>query len=105
MFKKLLLSMAIIVSMSFISQVSFAEDSNFGGKSESLTPEEKFDEVRHKAEAGSSKDQLVLGRMYHNGTGVTKNDAKAAEWWKKAAAQGNGVAEEALKTLQVKKPK
>lgn len=105
MFNKLLLSMAMIVSMSFISQVSFAQDSNFGGKSESLSPEEKFAEVRQKAEAGSSKDQLVLGRMYHNGTGVTKDDAKAEEWWKKAAAQGNGAAEEALKTLMQKNPK
>ena len=104
MFNKLLLSMAMIVSMSLFSQVSFADNANFGGKSESLSPEEKFAEVKQKAESGSSKDQLVLGRMYHNGTGVAKNDAKAAEWWKKAAAQGNGVAEESLNNLHTKKP-
>ena len=104
MFNKLLLSMAMVVAMSFIAQVSFAQDANFGGKSESLSPEDKFAEVEQKAEAGSSKDQLVLGRMYHNGAGVEKNDAKAAEWWKKAAAQGNGAAEEALKNLQADKP-
>lgn len=70
---------------------------NFGSGTQ--TPEEKFAEVKQKAEAGSSKDQLGLGRMYHNGVGVTKDDAKAAEWWQKAAAQGNEAAQEALKNL------
>ena len=102
MFNKLLLSMAMVVSMSLFSQVSFAENANFGGKSESLSPEEKFAEVKQKAESGSSKDQLSLGRMYHNGVGVAKDDAKAAEWWKKAAAQGNEIAQEALKGLKAK---
>ena len=63
------------------------------------SPEEKFAEVKQKAEAGSSKDQLGLGRMYYNGVGVAKDDAKAAEWWQKAAAQGNEAAQEALKNL------
>ena len=70
---------------------------NFGG---AQTPEEKFIEVKQKAEAGSSKDQLGLGRMYHNGVGVAKDDAKATEWWQKAAAQGNEAAQEALKNLK-----
>ena len=100
MFNMRLLSMAIIVSMSLFSQVAFAENGNFGGKSESLSPEEKFAEVKQKAEAGSSKDQLSLGRMYHNGVGVAKDDAKAKEWWKKSAAQGNEIAQGALENLK-----
>ncbi len=83
-----------------------AQNTNYGGNfgSGTQSPEEKFAEVKQKAEAGSSKDQLGLGRMYYNGVGVAKDDAKAAEWWQKAAAQGNGAAEEALKNLHANAP-
>ena len=83
-----------------------AQNTNFGGQfgSGPQSPEEKFADVKQKAESGSSKDQLVLGRMYHNGVGVTKDDAKAAEWWEKAAAQGNESAQEALKNLHANGP-
>ena len=96
--------MAMIVSMFLFSQVSFAQNTNSGGYfgSGTQSPEEKFAEVKQKAESGSSKDQLSLGRMYHNGVGVAKDDAKAEEWWKKAAAQGNEMAKEALKNLHAK---
>lgn len=79
-----------------------AQNKNFGGQfgSGPQSPEEKFAEVKQKAESGSSKDQLILDRMYHNGVGVAKDDAKAAEWWQKAAAQDNGTAKEALKNLR-----
>ena len=65
--------------------------SQFGSGPQS--PEDKFAEVKRKAEAGSSKDQLGLARMYYNGDGVTKDDAKAAEWYQKAAEQGNAFAQ------------
>ncbi|MDO8310465.1 MAG: tetratricopeptide repeat protein [Sideroxyarcus sp.] len=57
------------------------------------TPEDKFAEVKRKAESGYAKDQLGLARMYYNGDGVTKDDAKAAEWYQKAAEQGNAFAQ------------
>ncbi len=57
------------------------------------TPEEKFAEVKRKAESGNEKDQLGLARMYYNGDGVTKDDAKAAEWYQKAAEKGNAFAQ------------
>jgi len=56
-------------------------------------PEDKFAEVKRKAESGNTKDQLGLARMYYNGDGVTKDDAKAAEWYQKAAEQGNAFAQ------------
>ena len=31
--------------------------------------------------------------MYYNGDGVAKDDAKAAEWYRKAAEQGNAFAQ------------
>lgn len=103
MSSRLLLIMAMIVSMSLFSQVSFADGSDFGGKTSSLSPEEKFAEVQQKAEAGSSRDQLSLGRMYHNGVGVAKDDAKAKEWWQKSAAQGNEIAQGAIESLNADK--
>ncbi|MGC2047435.1 MAG: tetratricopeptide repeat protein [Gallionella sp.] len=57
------------------------------------TPEEKFAEVKRKAESANAKDQLVLARLYYNGDGVTKDNAKAAEWYQKAAEQGNAFAQ------------
>lgn len=57
------------------------------------TPEQKFAEVKRKAESGRAKDQLGLARMYYNGDGVAKDDAKAAEWYEKAAGQGNAFAQ------------
>ena len=56
-------------------------------------PEEKFAEAKRKAESGNAKDQLGLARMYYNGDGVTKDDAKAVEWYQKAAEQGNAFAQ------------
>lgn len=34
--------------------------------------------------------------MYKEGQGVTKNKAKAIEWFRKAALQGNNLAQEEL---------
>ena len=56
-------------------------------------PEEKFAEAKRKAESGREKDQLILARMYYNGDGVAKDDAKAAEWYQKAADKGNAFAQ------------
>jgi uncharacterized protein len=58
-----------------------------------LTPEEKFAEVKRKAESGDAKAQLGLARRYHNGDGVTKDDAKVVEWYQKAAEQGNAFSQ------------
>ncbi|MBI5437295.1 MAG: sel1 repeat family protein [Nitrosomonadales bacterium] len=58
-----------------------------------LSPEAKFAEVKQKAESGNAKDQLGLARRYYAGDGVTKDNAKAAEWYRKAAEQGNAFAQ------------
>lgn len=57
------------------------------------TPEEKFSDLKRKAEAGDAKSQFGLARLYYNGDGVTKDDNKAAEWYQKAAEQGNDFAQ------------
>ena len=57
------------------------------------TPEEKFSDLKRKAEAGDAKSQFGLARLYYNGDGVTKDDAKAAEWYMKAAEQENDFAQ------------
>ena len=57
------------------------------------TPEEKFTDLKRRAESGDVKSQFGLARMYYNGDGTTKDDAKAAEWYRKAAEQGNAFSQ------------
>ena len=66
------------------------------------TDEEKFAGLKQKAESGDAKSQLGLARMYYNGDGMTKDNAKAAEWYKKAAEQGNALAQYNLGTMYQK---
>ena len=57
------------------------------------TPEEKFAALKRKAESGEAKSQFGLARLYYNGDGVAKNDASAADWFRKAAEQGHVLAQ------------
>lgn len=65
-------------------------------------PEEKFAAMKQKAESGDARSQLGLARMYYNGDGVTKDDAKAAEWYRKSAEQGNAFAQYKLGAMYEK---
>ncbi len=46
-----------------------------------------------KATAGNATAQFNLGMMYAQGVGVSKDAAKAVEWYQKAAAQGDAGAQ------------
>ena len=50
-------------------------------------------------EQGNVDAQCDLGICYYLGDGVPKNRAKAVELWKKAAAQGNVRAKQALEMV------
>jgi TPR repeat protein len=39
----------------------------------------------------------MLGGLYANGKGVTRDEAEAIKWFRKAAAQGYGAAQDELK--------
>ena len=56
-------------------------------------------QVRPVAEEGDPKGQLLLGRMYYNGHGVSRDDAEAAKWARKAAEQNNAEAQRMLAAL------
>ena len=43
--------------------------------------------------AGDPAAQYELGLHYHFGRGVSKDDAEAAKWWRKAAEQGISIAQ------------
>jgi len=45
------------------------------------------------AEQGHAGSQYQLGLLYANGQGVTKDDAKARQWYEKAAVQGHAEAQ------------
>ncbi len=45
------------------------------------------------AEQGQAGAQYQLGLLYANGKGVTKDDAKARQWYEKAAVQGHTEAQ------------
>jgi len=50
---------------------------------------EAFGLYRKAADAGDARGMTALGLMYHNGTGVTKDEAEAVRWYRKAADAGH----------------
>ena len=53
-------------------------------------------QFREDADLGYPKAQFNLGVMYANGRGGLKNDVEAVKWYRKAAEQGNALAQVAL---------
>lgn len=60
----------------------------------------KFKETLALAEQGNAQAQCNLALMYENGRGVTKDYAKAVEWYTKAAEQGYAEAKNNLSILK-----
>ncbi len=52
-----------------------------------------FREFRISAEEGDALAQFLLGNMYYNAEGVTKDYFEAAKWYEKAAEHGDVVAQ------------
>jgi TPR repeat protein len=50
-------------------------------------------EWRPLAEQGDADAQYRLGVLYANGYGVPKDYVQARQWYEKAAAQGNTIAQ------------
>jgi len=51
------------------------------------------------ATKGSKAAQYYLGLMYEKGRGVTRNDAEAAQWFRRAADQGHADAQYSLAVM------
>lgn len=49
-----------------------------------------------RAQAGDATAQFELGRRYEDGKGVRQDNAKAVEWFRKAAEQGNSQGQNSL---------
>jgi TPR repeat protein len=45
--------------------------------------------LKVQAENGSAQAQAALGNAYHLGVLLQKDEGEAAQWWQKAAEQGN----------------
>ncbi|MBR7069190.1 MAG: SEL1-like repeat protein [Oxalobacter sp.] len=59
-----------------------------------------FEQNSRLAEMGNADAQYNLGWMYRYGVGIASNRTLAMLWLNRAAAQGNGLAEEMLKELR-----
>ena len=57
---------------------------------------------QRSAKGGNTDAQYELGYMYHNGIGVSKDYAKAAEWYRKAANRGDMRARKVLASPKFK---
>lgn len=57
--------------------------------------------IEKAAVQGDAQAQNDLGDLYDLGQGVEQDYAKAKEWWKKAAAQGNTNAQYKLDILDI----
>ena len=55
--------------------------------------------LRAKAEKGDAIAEYNLALAYHNGDGVTKDDAEAVKWYGKAAEQGYVPAQYSLSIM------
>ena len=55
-----------------------------------------IEELKILAANGDAKAQCNLGLHYYNGEDVTKDDAEAVNWWRKAAEQGYANAQYSL---------
>jgi len=82
-----------LVGYSEITSGANSQEAATFTQSEELSPEEKLTKLHMDAEAGISNAQSLLGSMYYLGEGVSKNVAKAAHWYQKAAAQGDAQAQ------------
>ena len=60
-----------------------------------------LDRFSKAAGRGHARAQFYLGLMYASGLGVTKDEARAIEYWKMAARQGNVLAQRNLANFGV----
>lgn len=59
-------------------------------------------EFKPLAEQGHADAQFIMGRLYHEGYGVARDQAEAAKWFRKAAEQGNSSSQYYLGLLYEK---
>jgi TPR repeat protein len=52
-----------------------------------------IEEVKAKAEAGDAESEMELGRRYHKGEGVAKDQVEVVKWYRKAAEQNDADAQ------------
>lgn len=57
---------------------------------------ERFADVEKSAARGDAGAQVRLGWMYESGSGVARDYAAAASWYRRAAEEGNGEGENSL---------
>jgi TPR repeat protein len=69
----------------FLSQVNAEPMPSTDGSAEQ--------QIRTQAKQGNAEAQVKLAMMYANGEGVVRDDKQAAFWFRKAADQGEAMAQ------------
>ncbi|QCE34642.1 sel1 repeat family protein [Acetobacteraceae bacterium] len=80
-----------------------AAHSDASGENEAYLPSKEMRAMIHRAEMGDPLSQSLVGFSYEMGKGVTRNHAKAVEWYQKAADQGDEEAKAELKKMKAQK--
>ena len=84
----------LVLSVLAVALLFLADANSYGMSAEDVALITKY------AESGSASSQVLLAVAYLNGDGgLSKEPAKAAMWFEKAAVQGNGYAEARLGDL------
>lgn len=83
--KRVILGLCLLAISLCIPAVNAEEKHHFSKEEIAL--------IKEAASKGGIKAQALLGNLYDQGNGVEINDAKAVNWWKKSAQQGNPFAQ------------
>jgi uncharacterized protein len=105
MHKKIIKSLIVYIYILsfFFSEIVAAEEFENAMKAYNQSDFVKaFSLTQPIAENGNSAAQFLLGVMYTNGEGVTRDHKQAYIWYKKAAEQGRGAAQYNLGMMHIK---
>ncbi len=87
------ISITLLLSMVYLSASAWADFTTGEKAYQSGDYATALREWQPLAEQGQVHAQYQLGLLYANGKGVTKDDAKARQWYEKAAIQGHTEAQ------------
>jgi TPR repeat protein len=97
------LSIALVAATAILLLVACTEKTEEGNPAEKIVSvvmtDDKISQWQKEAQQGDPDAQYNLAYLYENGIGVPKDEAKALEWYQKAADQGHSSAKTNLDAM------